>query len=190
MTENDATRAVVKMFARLGVTKPPEVIAALVEEVLGASCESCALAVLGQASRSDGKVLNVPGFLDAYRRTYAAPEHQFHIGQNPKQVDVGKLEARWKREDVRALVNAGMDPTRAQVAAAIRWANGTCAVGEDLDLTAWGRHLPKTITERTITAAWDYARSCATKDPALISDDEWHAALMPWQHAWKEAMGL
>jgi hypothetical protein len=80
-----------------------------------------------------------------------------------------------------------MEPDRAQIASAMRWANGQSAE-LDLDIEAWGRHVPKTVTERTITAAWDYARACASTSLSDISDAEWNDLVAPWQAAWREAM--
>jgi hypothetical protein len=185
MKEREALSLVARMFAAHGMKKPPEVVAILAEEALHSSCGSCAKSVL-EMGMGGAKPLTVQMYRDAYLREFGSPNHGLHVGQDEHVEDIGKAEAERRTVDVRALVDAGMEPQRAQVAAAMRWAN-RFEVGVDLDVEAWTRQTPKTIKERTITAAWDYARACATKEPGLMSDDEWRSIVGPWEKAWREA---
>ena len=150
MNEVQAAAAVVKMFAGHGVTKPPEVVGELAAEVISSACHSCAKAVLEDSRTQGSKPLTVPAFLAVYRRTYDSPTHQFHIGQDESQVDVGKLEASYRRDDVRALVDAGMERDRAEIASAMRWANGESAA------SMAGRSSRR---KRCSTASWSPPRS-------------------------------
>lgn len=180
---------VAKMYAAHGMLKPAEVVTELAAETLDRRyCQPCAESVL-ETARGGKEPLKVQTFRDAYNRLQEqTTEHGFHIGQSDHETDVGKAEGRWRTEDVDALVAAGMNPDRAQVAAAMRWANKACGIGEDLDIEAWTRHTPRNIYPATIEAAWNYGRACNLKEPVEMSDAEWDAAVQSWEKAWLEAM--
>ena len=185
MNEREALTLVGKMFAAHGSLKPAEVVAALAEEVLESDCSACAKIVLVRG-KGGAKALTVQTYRDAYRAEYGSPNHANHLGQDEAAIDIGKVEAERRTVDAAALVDAGMEPRRAQVAAAMRWAN-RIDVGQDLDVAAWTRHTPPTILERTITAAWAYGRACATQEPGRMTDEEWADVVGPWRKAWLEA---
>jgi hypothetical protein len=187
VNEREALTAVARMYAGHGSTKPPEVVAELAGEAIAAACSSCAKEVL-ESARKGPKPLTVRDFLEQYRRSVGSPDHLPHVGQDDRQVDVGRLEAAWRRDGVARLVAAGMEHDRAEVAAAMAWASEVVDPDTfELDVTAWARHTPANITAEVIAAAWSYARAIATHPPVEMSEAEWQRVVGPWAAAWRAA---
>ena len=188
MNDREALILVEKMYHANGMEKGARLMAELAKEVALASCGSCAKAVV-QAAHDNGPALNVPSFRTQYRREYSSPDHGLHIGVDEAAVDVGAAEARWRSEVPARFKDAGMEPRRAQIAAAMAWASGLrieFVLGDDP--AAWLRHTPRgVISETTVAAAWTYARAVATTDPCDMTDEEWDSAVEPWREAWREA---
>jgi len=180
MNEHQAMTAVAKMFAAHGTLKPAEVVAELAGEALDASCGACALRVL-EIGRGGKYSLTVQTFREGFQREVDSPDHSRHVGQSDRSVEVGREEARRRTEGVTALVAAGLEEQRAQVAAAMCWANGM-PIDHD---RVWDHHVPRHVDDRVIEAAWAYARACVTHEP--MSDVEWGATFQPWHQVWLEA---
>ncbi len=122
MNAHEAATLVEGMFHANGRSMAPPVIAELAKDVAAASCPSCAKDVIDQA-HDHGPALNVPQFRAAYSRQHGSPDHAFHLGQQEGQVDVGKIEARWRTEGVKRAQAAGHDKTTAEILAARMWAS-------------------------------------------------------------------
>ena len=188
MNRDDALHLVESMYHANGREPATKVAAALATEVARSSCPACAKQVV-RRSLYDGPILTVPSFRSAYAREFASPNHALHIGQDERQVDVGKVEADWRTKAVRALVSNGMALDRAEVAAAMAWASESCDVEDfDADVEVWTRHTPKTITPALVEAAWTYARAIAMTPPRLMTDAEWNERVGAWRAVWRASV--
>jgi hypothetical protein len=185
MNENEALRAVARMFHAHGRTPGPEVVAEYADAVLEANCAACMSEVLVQVRREGMKVPPVSGLWSLYYERNRSPSHFDHIGQADREVSVGKQEAEWHRYAVADLQAILKDREQAELLAARMWASGCVephGVKAELEAPVWLATQPEPTPAR-IAAYWAFARALATTPPEEMSDEQWAALVAAMEAA-------
>lgn len=181
MNELEAAQKVRQMYARHGKEPRDVVVIELADEMLAASCHTCAGTLVVRAGREGKTPLTVPAFRAQMRDASVSIDHGKHVGQGDRAVAVGEIESWWRQEapkHIRRFVRG--DQQMSLLIAALMWSAGCLQkphlIVEDLEDGTW--HHPWVgkaeavataaggLTRDVVEAAFTDARRRATEEAA------------------------